>query len=166
VDVSLKNSMTFGARYNQNRTLNMLIASKQLSESRDNEFTFSFGYRTSQIYLPFRVRGKKVYLENDINMRLDMSIRDNIVIVRSMDVNSDQPTSGAKIITIRPNIDYAINQNLNMRFFFDMAISQPHVSQQPSTTISKGGISLRYTLDENFLKNQTPAGKKKKTSPK
>lgn len=161
VDITMKNSMTIGARYNQDRTLVMQIAGKSLSENSNREFTFSFGYRTSQIYLPFRIDGKRAYLENDINMKVDISYRDNLVIVRRMDISPDQAASGSRVVAIRPNIDYMLNQNLNMRLFFDMTLTKPHVSNQFPTTISKGGISLRYTLDENFLKNQLPNGGKK-----
>jgi cell surface protein SprA len=130
---------------------------------------FSFGYHTSEIYLPIKSHGKPVFLENEVNMKLDFSISDNLVIVRKMDVGADQPASGSRIIIIRPNIDYMLNQNLNMQFFFEMALTKPHVSNQFPTGISKGGIKLRYTLDENFLKNQLPNGgskKSKKAAPK
>jgi cell surface protein SprA len=168
IDVTLKNSMTFGARYNQSRTLGMQIAGKSLSENKTHDFTFSFGYRTSKLYLPFRIKGKYAYLENDINFKLDVSLRDNLVIVRQMDVGADQAASGNRLIKISPNIDYMLNQNLNMKLFFDITITNPHVSNQFPTTISAGGISLRYTLDENFLKNQLPnsGGKKSKRAGK
>jgi len=161
VDITTKNSMTLGARYNQDRTLAMQIASKSLSESKTRDFTFSFGYRANQIYLPIKYQGKQIFLENDMNIKLDISFRDNLVIVRRMDVGADQAASGSKIVTLRPNIDYMMNQNLNLQLFFEMNITNPHVSNQFPTNISKGGIKIRYTLDENFLKNQTQSGGKK-----
>ncbi len=164
IDITMKNSMTFGIRYNQDRTLAMQIAGKSLSESQNKEFTFSFGYRTSQVFLPFRIKGKRAYLQNDVNVKMDISYRDNLVIVRRMDISPDQAASGSRLLAIRPNIDYMLNDNLTMRLYFEMNLTKPHVSNQFPTTISKGGISIRYTLDENFLKNQLPnsGGKKSK----
>ncbi len=167
IDITMKNSMTIGLRYNQDRTLAMQIAGKSLSENKNRDFTFSFGYRTSQVYLPFRVKGKKAYLQNDVNIKVDVSLRDNLIIVRRMDISPDQAASGSRLIAIRPNIDYMLNDNLTMRLYFEMNLTNPHVSNQFPTTISKGGVSLRYTLDENFLKNQLPnSGGKKSKKPK
>jgi cell surface protein SprA len=162
IDITMKNSMTFGARYNQDRTLVMQIAGKSLSESQNRDFTFSFGYRTNQVYLPFKIKGRTPYLENDINMKLDISFRDNLVIVRRMDISPDQAASGNRVLAIRPNIDYMLNNNLNMSIYFETTLTKPHVSNQFPTTISKGGIRLRYTLDDNFLKNQLPNSGSKK----
>ena len=159
VDVTLLNNMTFAVKYNQDRTLNFSLNNFQLAEVRNKEFVFGFGYRTREVNLPFRIQGKRAYLENDVNTRVDISIRDNITFARQMDMNQNLPAAGSKVISIKPNIDYMINDYLNIRFYYDRVVTKPHVSLQFPTAISRGGISIRYTLNENFLKQQQQKGK-------
>ncbi|MBX7204580.1 MAG: cell surface protein SprA [Bacteroidia bacterium] len=148
VDVTFLNSLTTSFSYNTDRTLNLAITNSQITESRNKEYTIGIGYRPKELKIPFiSARGRQTVLKNDINMRMDFSIRDNRTIVRKIDQSVDnQPVNGNKVITIRPTIDYMINEKLNIRIFYDRRVTKPATSNTFPTAITSGGFSMRYTI--------------------
>ena len=65
-------------------------------EQRNKELVFGTGYRARNIKLPIKYQGERILLENDLNFRLDFSIRDGVTIVRKLDQNqTNDPTAGS-----------------------------------------------------------------------
>jgi len=146
VDVTLVNNLTTSFKYNQDRTLNFALGNRQVNEQRGNEFVFGIGYRTTKLTLPFKTRGRRIVLDNDINFRFDFTIRENITRVRNLDRPSNDPVLGQSIISIKPTIDYMINEKLMLRIFYDRRQTNPFTSNSFPTVITSGGFSLRYTI--------------------
>jgi cell surface protein SprA len=117
-----------------------------VSEQKGSEFVFGIGYKTNKLELPFKSRGRKLELENDINFRLDISIRENITRIRNLDRPSNDPVLGQSVISIKPTIDYMINEKLMLRIFYDRKQTNPFTSNSFPTIITSGGFSLRYTI--------------------
>ena len=86
-------------------------------------------------------------LKNDLDFRLDVSIRDGYTITR--DINSDlkpTPNAGMKSISIRPTLNYNITENFNLRAFYNRNVNKPKTTQSFPTALTNFGVSLRYTL--------------------
>lgn len=146
IDITWENDWSTRLEYSIRRTLNFSLNNNQLREMKSNEFTLGAGYRTQELELPFRVDGQRVVLENDLNFRFDMSIRDNITMIRKLDEENPDPTRGNLSIEIRPNLDYQLSENLNLRIFFNRTINEPAVSTSYPRRNTNFGFSLRYTL--------------------
>lgn len=146
VEVTLVNNVTGSVKYNQDRTMNFSLGNRQLSEQQGKEFVFGLGYRTTKLVLPFKIRGRRGVLENDINFRLDFSIRENVTKIRYLDRISNDPVLGQTVYSLRPNIDYMINEKLMLRIFYDRRQTNPFTSNSFPTIITSGGFSLRYTI--------------------
>ena len=114
------------------------------------------GYVTNRLKIPFRIGGEQKILRNELNVRLDMSIRDNYTIQRAiLDVTdtsigraSSQTTNGARQVQLRPTIDYTLNQRLNLQFFFTQNVTTPRVANAFKNTATEGGVQLRYSLSQ------------------
>jgi cell surface protein SprA len=116
------------------------------------------------------VGGEQRTLKNNLQARLDLSIRDNKTIQRSI-IDSTDPvpdltgqgsttpaargnvgtstaliTNGALTVQLRPTIDYLLNSRLNLQFYFTQTITQPRVSNAFRNSTSEGGLQLRYSL--------------------
>jgi cell surface protein SprA len=63
-----------------------------------------------------------------------------------MQEQTNQPTAGLKITTIKFATDYAVNERLNIRAFYDMTINKPVVSTSFPTANTQVGITIRFTL--------------------
>lgn len=146
VDVTMKNNMNFKIEYKQNRTLTLSLLNNRLSELRNNEFTIGFGYRIQKLVLPFLLNGRKASLNNDLNFRFDFNFRDNATLMRDLDGREALPSAGMRTVSIKPNIDYTVNEKVNIRFFFDQTLNTPFVSTSFPNSQSSGGIVVRFIL--------------------
>lgn len=147
IDVTLKKGLTFKFEYKTDRNLALYLINFQMVEQRNKELVFGTGYRARNIKLPFRYQGERILLENDLNFRFDFSIRDGVTIVRKMDQNNtNEPTAGSRMLSIKPTLDYAISQKLNFRAYYNRTVNQPKTSQSFNTALTNFGITLRYTM--------------------
>lgn len=146
LDVTFVNNITARFEYKRDRTLNFALTNWQLSEQKGSEFVIGAGYRTSKLRIPFLRGGRTLVLNNDINFRFDFSIRDQLTKIRNLDRPSNDAVQGSKVISIRPTIEYNINEKLMLRIFYDRRQTNPYVSNQFPTIITSGGFSLRYTI--------------------
>ncbi|CAM3954188.1 cell surface protein SprA [Mucilaginibacter galii] len=145
VDVRFKNSMTVNAEYRKSRTLSLSLLNSQLAQQNENIMVFGFGYRTRDFHFPFGLFNN-FKLKNDINFKIDFALRDNKIVIYRADVETAEISSGAKNITIRPSIDYVINQRFNFNIFYDSNITRPYTSQTFNTAFTNFGINLKLML--------------------
>ncbi len=145
VDFRFKNNVTTNFEYRQSRTLSLSLLNSQLAQQNEKIWVFGFGYRTRNFRFPFGwFSGFK--LNNDLNFKLDVAVRDNMTLIYRADIVSAEISSGAKNITYRPSIDYAINQRFNMSLFYDSNITKPYTSQSFNTAFTNFGINLKLLL--------------------
>ena len=85
-------------------------------------------------------------VSSDLDLRADISIRNNKTIIRRIEEESNQPTSGQSLITLKFSADYVLNQRLNIKAFYDKVITNPFISTTFPGSITNAGFSLRFTL--------------------
>jgi len=119
-------------------------------EVRNKEIVIGGGFRTTGLRLPIKFAGKRIILQNDLNIRFDLSIRDGITVVRTLEGNSGNdsyiPTAGIRTMSIRPSIDYKINDALNLRMFYNRNSNNPVTSNSFPSALTDFGITIRYIL--------------------
>lgn len=143
-DATLNNSLIAKLEYNRDRNLNMSLTNYQVTEVRGKEFVIGSGYRFKQVKFPFEIGGKTP--KSDLNLRVDLSWRQNNTVIRKMEELQNQVTAGQDIISIKTSADYVIDQRLNVRAFYERVINKPVISTSFPSTNTNIGISLRFTL--------------------
>lgn len=148
-DMTWKNSLTTKFEVKKSRNMGMNFQNNQLTENTTMEYVIGVGYKIEKLRIPIIVAGKP--LESDMNIRLDIGVRDNRTAVRKVpDLNQTNPqetvTAGQQNITIKFFIDYALSKTINLRLFFDHLRNNPFVANQFKTSNTNAGISLRFTL--------------------
>jgi cell surface protein SprA len=176
VNFQTVNSVTGRVQYNTARAVALNITNAQVTELHTTELVIGLGYAATGLKLPFRVGGEQRVLKNNLTARLDLSIRDNSTIQRSILGSVDpvpattgsptgnpvvigspavagvvgtpisQITTGSLQMQLRPTIDYLLNTRLNLQFYFSQTITQPRVSNAFRNATTEGGIQLRYSL--------------------
>ena len=151
VDMQFTNQLTARFEYKKSRQLSLSLVDFQLSEARSEEFTIGVGWRKRGLNLPFKVRlpGMKESskeLSNDLNLRLDLSLRDDATANSRLDQEAALPTAGQKVITISPSIDYVLNNRVNLRLFFDQRRTEPKVSTSAPIVTTRAGLQIRVSL--------------------
>ncbi|MBE7177078.1 MAG: cell surface protein SprA [Mucilaginibacter polytrichastri] len=145
-DIRFKNSMTANLEYRKSRSLNLSLANSQLAQLNENIIVFGFGYRTTKFRFPLGLFGTGK-TNNDVDFKIDFALRDNKTIIYRADVSTAEISSGAQNITVRPTIDYIMNQRFNLRLFYDSNITRPYTSQTFNTAYTNFGVSLRLLLN-------------------
>jgi len=147
-DVTTVDQLNVKFEYRKSRILSLSLVDYQLSESRSTEWTFGAGFRKKGVNLPFKIPGgngtKK--LQNDLNIRLDLSMRDVSTSNSRLDQSNAYGTGGQKEISIQPAIDYVINNRINIKLFFDQRKSIPYISTSAPITNTRAGVNVRISL--------------------
>lgn len=149
LDVQLTNQVTARFEYKKSRQLSLSLVDFQLSEARSTEFVIGAGWRKRGFQLPFKVPFTKKdtkKLENDINFRLDLGIRDDATSNSRLDQDAALPTAGQKVISIAPSIDYVLNNRVNIKLYFDQRRVEPKISTSAPITTTRAGVQIRISL--------------------
>jgi cell surface protein SprA len=143
IDASLKNNMTLRFEYRRSRTASLSLIDYQISETKSAEYVFGGGYRIRGLKLPFSILGFRK-LDNDLNIKVDIGIRDDITTNTYLAQDLSIITRGQKVITISPSADYIINDRLTLRFFYDRRRSIPYTTQSYPMSTTRAGLTLRF----------------------
>ncbi|MBT0607715.1 cell surface protein SprA [Aequorivita echinoideorum] len=147
MDFEMNNSVKILAEVRKDRALSLSFANNLLTEIKGNEFILGLGYRVKDLRIATNFGGKKSVMRSDLNFKLDLSRRDNITIIRYLDiVNNNQTTAGQTIYGAQLTVDYALTKNLTALFYYDHTFSEYAISTAfPQTTI-RSGFTLRYNF--------------------
>ncbi|MBK8441978.1 MAG: cell surface protein SprA [Sphingobacteriales bacterium] len=146
-EATMKNGFTGKFEYKKQRSISLLFVDRQLSEMRTSEITVGAGYRFKGLKLPIKNRrGNPVTLKNDINVKMDFSVRDSRTLNYQLDQKTAQPTAGSKTIRISPSVDYVVNNRIKVALFYDRTRTVPYTSASFPITNSRGGIRITFSL--------------------
>lgn len=146
IDFEMKNSVKILAEVKRDRALSLSFDNNLLTEVSGNEYIVGLGYRFKDVRIDTRIAGKKTTLKGDLNLKADLSLRDNITIIRSLDLFNNQVTAGQTLWSLKFTADYALSKNLTALFYYDHTFSEFAVSTAfPQTTI-RSGFTLRYNF--------------------
>jgi cell surface protein SprA len=143
IEAAFKSGLSLSIKFNKTRMLSLSLVDYQVSETKTMELVVGGGTRIKGMNLPFTVFGTR-RLKNDINIRVDLGYRDDITSNSYLAQNTNIPTRGQKVITISPSVDYIVNDNLQLRFFYDRRQSIPVMSTSFPITTTKAGVTLRF----------------------
>lgn len=142
LDVRFANSISATSELRRMRNMNFTLANSQMSMLTENAFVFGMGYRKSNVGMPFGWFSDKKW-NNDINFKLDVAVNDRKTIVYRSDINTAEISAGNKSISINPILDYVINQQYNIQFFYNSNVVKPYTSQNYATSYTNFGVNIR-----------------------
>ncbi len=146
VDMKMRNSISIKGEIRKDRSLTLNFNNNTLTDVRGTEYIFGVGYRIKDVKFVTRLLGKKQTLKGDINLRADLSLRDNLTLIRSIDENNSQITGGERLFGFKFLANYNLTRNITAAFYynhntFNYAISTSFPRQSINT-----GINIIYNL--------------------
>jgi cell surface protein SprA len=117
-----------------------------MTEIQGAEYTLGLGYRVKDLRIRSSLAGPKQIIKSDLNMRADISVRDNKTIIRYLDLENNQITAGQTIWGLKYTADYAFSKNLTAIFYFDYTFSDFAISTSFPQTSLRSGMTLRYNF--------------------
>ncbi len=141
LELSWVNSLLTNIEFKKSRNLSLSFVNNQLTELSSNEFIIGLGYRIKDVEI---IIGK--LMKSDITLKLDFSIRSNKTVLRRIDQNINQISSGQQVISLNFSADYMLNERFTLRAFFDKVINNPFISSSFPNSTTNAGISFRFSL--------------------
>ena len=175
VDVTFFNNMTCKLEYRSTRTLSLSMTSIQINESRSNDWVVGMGYKINDVKLfgwnaPKNKNKSKSArnknqganaqnatsgsqkrnnngFNNDLNLRLDISLRSQAAVTRDIASMTSVASSGNAAFKLSFSADYTMSRLLTMSFYFDRQKNTPLLSSSSyPTTTQDFGLSLKFSL--------------------
>jgi cell surface protein SprA len=136
----------------RDRTVALGLSNNQVTENRSNSFVIGTGYKFTEIPNPLaKIKGKKFPLKlaknTSINLRADLTMRDNVTMIRKITEKQNQITAGQTLWSLKTSADMAVSDKLTIRFFYDHQFNKPKISNSFNNTNINTGIAIRFTLN-------------------
>jgi cell surface protein SprA len=141
----VKTGWSANAETKRDKTTTLNITGPQIIETRGQEYTIGLGYMYPKLrFKKLKIQGK--VLESNLTVKVDLSYRRNLSVIRRISDGISIPTGGTDIITLRSSADYALTQNITLRLFYDWIKTIPQTSASFKTSNATGGFSLRINF--------------------
>ncbi|WP_405609997.1 cell surface protein SprA [Polaribacter sp. Asnod1-A03] len=149
VDMKMRNSFSFRGEIKSDRTLTMNFNNSTLTDIKGTEYIFGLGYIIKDVKFDTRFTGKKQTLKGDVNLRADVSLRDNLTQIRSVDEDNNQISGGQKLFSIKFTADYRLSSSLTASFYYNHQTSRYAISTTYPRQSINGGFNIIYNLGGN-----------------
>ena len=103
IDMNWKSNLTSRFEWRKSRTVSLNLTRNQVADNRINELVVRAGYRFDDVQITIKTGGAQRALKSDLNIRLDLSIRDNKTLARKLVEDVNQPVAGIKVFISRSN---------------------------------------------------------------
>jgi len=145
LDITWINDFETRAELKSSRTLALSFSNNQITEMLSNEMVFGLGYRFTRMDLIIKTKKSQKAYSNDLNIRGDISFRNNKTILRKIVEQDDQLTAGQNSITLKTTADYMLSDRFQLRLYYDKILNRPQVGSF-NTSNTNFGVSFRFTL--------------------
>jgi len=147
VNVAMKNSMTGKLEYRKQRNMALNLSSTQLIESASDEFVVGLGYVLKDFDVILKLKSdKQTKVKNDLKLSADLSYKDIKTLLRKVEENLTQASSGNKMFTLKIIADYVFSSKVNIQLFYDKQMSTPLISSSYPVSSSNFGVSFKFML--------------------
>jgi len=145
LDVTWINDFETRAEIKSSRNLALSFSNNQITEVISKEMSFGLGYRFTRMDLIVKTKKSQKAYSNDLNVRADLSFRNNFTILRKIVEQDEQLTAGQSNITLKTTADYMLSDRFQLRLYYDRVLNHPLVGSF-NTASTNFGVSFRFTL--------------------
>ncbi|MCT4622634.1 MAG: cell surface protein SprA, partial [Schleiferiaceae bacterium] len=146
-NMRMKNNTSFKLEMNRNRMVSLSMANNIISETKGSEIVIGAGYIIRDVKFNLvRTGANKKAVVSNLELKADLSIRDNQTVMRRVLEEITQVTAGQRIVTIKVSADYQLSRRVSTRIFYDQVISTFKTSNAFPTNNIYAGLSFRLNL--------------------
>jgi cell surface protein SprA len=149
VNARTLSGLNINVRYNVTRNIGLNLNNAQVTELRNEGITLDVGFQKAGVKIPFKIQGGYKVLKNDLQFRMAFTVNDTRTIQRRIGPNDQQEaiaTAGNLNLQLKPTLNYVVNQQLSLQFYFDRLINAPLISNSFRRTSTAFGVQIRYNL--------------------
>lgn len=145
VDAKLVNNMTAKFEVRSNRNVSLSFRNTEISETAGLEYVVGGGYVFKNFKVNINTANGKQSYENDLNIRMDLSIRKNQTIRRNIVEDITRKISGNNMYSLKTYADYMLNERFTIRLYLDYSMNKPLTNGYKTSSLN-GGVNLRFSL--------------------
>jgi cell surface protein SprA len=145
VNIRTKSKLNFKVEYKTSRNLALTVSNAQITELNTKDWSAEIGFTKNNMKLPFKDQGRVITLKNDITFRLTLAVTNTQTIQRRLD-DVATVTNGNINFQLRPNINYVVNQKLNIQFYVDRNVNDPLVTSSYRRSTTQIGMKILFNL--------------------
>ena len=94
-----------------------------------------------------KMKGSQSGVSNDLTVNADFSLQNTQALIRRIESNYTQATSGTRTLSIQFNASYILSRRITLAAYFDHQVNTPLVSNAAYPTSSSSyGLSLNLNL--------------------
>jgi len=146
LDMEFKNSIKILAELRKERAISLSLDNNLITETSGDEYVVGLGYRIQDVRFKTNFGGRSVLLSGDLNFKADVSLRDNLTVLRNLEYYNNQVTAGQRLLAVKVTADYALTKNLTALFFYDHNFSEFAISTAFPQTSIRSGFTVRYNF--------------------
>lgn len=147
VNATMQNNIKFSAEYRDQRTLTLNSSAGQIVEATTRGLTFGAGYKIVNFNSILKIKGSQKGISNDLDLDANVSFQNNQALIRRIESNYTQPTSGTNTININFTAKYILSRRVTLSAYFDHQVNTPIVTNSAfPTTNTSYGISMNLSL--------------------
>ena len=153
IAIRTRTRLNASIEYKTERSIALNIANTQITEIQGKDFVISLGFTKANVKLPFKIQGRTTTLKNDLDFRMDFSLKDTKTIQRkyndgltSEEEASSEIVGGNINFQLRPNVGYSLNNRLMLQFYYEQNINEPRISNSFKRSTNSFGVQVRFSL--------------------
>lgn len=147
LNIAMKNSMTAKVEWRKQRNLSLSVNAMQLTEGHTNEFVVGWGYTIKDLSIFYKLKeGEQKKVSNDLKLSVDVSYKDIKMLLRKIEENLTQASSGNKVLGIKVAADYVLSSKISLQLYYDHQGTTPLISSSFPISTDDAGISVKLML--------------------
>ena len=146
VNMTMKNSLSAKVEYRKQRNISLNVTSVQISEGHTDEFVIGAGYTIKDLSFIAKTKAGQKKVSNDLKLNVDVSYKDIKTLLRKVEENITQVSSGNKVFGIKVSADYVLSQKINLQLFYDHQGTTPLISSSYPIKADNFGINIKLML--------------------
>jgi cell surface protein SprA len=147
LNMTMKNSLSAKFEYRKQRNVSLNVNSVQITEGHTDEFVIGAGYTIKDLSFIAKNRdGKQKKVSNDLKINVDVSYKDIKTLLRKVEEDLTQASSGNKVLGIKVSADYVLSQKINLQFFYDHQGTTPLISSSYPIKSDNVGVNIKLML--------------------
>ena len=150
LNMTMKNSLSAKFEYRKQRNISLNVNSVQITEGHTDEFVIGAGYTIKNLnFIAKSKNGSQKKVSNDLKLNVDVSYKDIKTLLRKVEENLTQASSGNKVFGIKISADYVLSQKINLQLFYDHQGTTPLISSSYPIKSDNIGINIKLMLTQS-----------------
>ena len=147
VNLRTKNNWDVNVDYSRERNIALNLSNIQVTEQSSTDLNVRIGFAKAGVKVPFRIRGRRETLPNELRFNMGLSIRDSKTVQRRIGETSTV-TDGIRIFRLSPTLDYNVSEALQLTLYFERNLNDPRVTTSFLNARTAFGGRIRFNLSQ------------------